>query len=304
MLKTLSNCFMESSDQQVIQNCCHSLCFLAHASHSRQDDALAVMRDVFGALQERFSELMEKKDKLDSDDESDDEIEESDIEKIDHSISLVLRRMAILSKRWPLVDLLDGDSKEDEIEIDKLCDQIFEFTKNELDRRQPVSSNDAMRLPSIWKKTSKSHEYVVDSTQACLDILLSTAGWTVRKVEAELDDHLDSDDDSSHASTVEDDEENPLIVVRRRIEVIISLCFEQFMLDIDNQSEDFRNFSHKIQTMGGRASGDLRTLFPRAWENSIHPLLRKAALVDDHTLVGGSVRYLRQQSKKVRYYLS
>jgi hypothetical protein len=293
---------MVSSDSVVLQNCCHSLSFLATADYARQDEAMAALRSIFGSLRERLGDLAEKKHKITSTDETDGSVKDQDareevsLEKIDHLISLILRRLAVLAKRWPLLDLLDeGDSDDDAVVVvDQLCDRVFRLTSYELKIRKPLKHDEEeVTVAKIWNESNVSHAYVVDTVQASLDILLSTAGWTLRKVTAELDSTTDGSDHY-------DGKENPLLVVRKRVDSILALCFEQYYEDPDIISPENRNFSDKVQEIAGRAAGDLRVLFPRAFKLSVHRILREAALVKDNHLVGGFVRFIRQQKEKVR----
>jgi cohesin complex subunit SA-1/2 len=307
VLKTLSDCFMMSSDHVVLQNCCHSLSFLATADHARQDEAMAELRSIFNSTRKRLSDLVEKKrhfsapNKDDNDDDDDEAMEdhqesdESSLEKVDYSISLLLRRLAVLAKRWPLLDLLGEGDNDDNATVDRLCAEILRLAKFELDIRKPFAEDDKNPIAKIWENGNTSHEYVADTIQASLDILLSTAAWTFRKVTAELESLPEGTDEN-------DGQANSLLVVRQRVDVILSLCFEQYYEDPDSLSPEHREFSDKVQEIAGRAAGDLRVLFPRALNNSVHRILREAALVDDSHLIGGFVRFIRQQRGKVRFY--
>lgn len=298
LLTTWSECFAESSDSEVLQNCCHSLSFLATADHTRHDDAVSVLHDVLASLRKRLEELAQKRSNVDktleeSDNEENEEDNEEESGKIDHSISLVLRRLAILSKRWPLADLFDeGDEDTDEV-VDKLCQRVFRVATDELEIRKPIMSGDKLEVPDIWKKANKTHKSATESVLAALDFLLSAAGWAMHKISAELKAS------PSEAKSRAKESSNVLVVMRQRVETLLSLCFEQFMEDENFASDEHREFSEKIQGAAGHFAGDLRMLFPRAMKECKDEILSEAALVDDSHLIGGYVRFIRQQEVKV-----
>jgi hypothetical protein len=267
---------------------------------------MAALRKIFASLRGRLAELLRAKEKLDahsgtqaadSDDMKDDGHmdEESSMEQIDHSLSLVTRRLAVLSKRWPLMDLLGkGDEEQEDLVIDKFCDRLFRLVTRELELRQTTHDDGSQGpSPDIWEKYVKSHAHVAETVQASLDVLLSTTAWIVRKTEANLE---------IKEQVAEDGDEKPnlLVVMRQRIDMIVSLCFEQYIEEQDKQTAEQKQFSEILQKAGGRVSGDLRMLFPRQWSNSFYPVLREAALVEDSHLIGGLVRYVRQHNEKVR----
>ena len=272
--------------------------FLATADHARRDEALTILRDIFSSLRKRLDDLVSKKAQLENEDESmdsdDDDDEETSAEKIDNSISLTLQRLAVLSKRWPLADLLEeGDEDAGDESVDKLCDKIFRLTTHELDIRKPFIEGEKLEIPPIWEKPSKAHKSVAEIVVSVLGILLSTTGWTVHKKVAELGPSSEGGDEGAG------EEPNVLLVMRKRVETVLSLCFEQFLEDENIVSEEHRDFSETVQEVAGSASGDLRTLFPRELQNSVHSVLRGVALLDDSHLIGGYARYLKMQEKKV-----
>ena len=280
---------MESSDTIVLQNCCHSLSFLATADHTRQDDALSILHQVLASLRKRLDELAKKR--AEDTETRKDDIEESG--KIDLSIGLVIHRIAVLSKRWPLADLIDeGDEDEDAI-VDKLCDQIFRVAGHELEIRKPIMEGDKFEIPGIWKVESKSHKPVAETVVAALEVLLSAAAWAVRKMVAELQDSSGEMHSRAKGGS------NILVEMRQRVDKLVALCFEQYVDDSSEVSEEHFEFSETVQIAAGRTAGDLRSLLPRAFKDSVHVVLREAALVDDNHLIGGYVRFFRQQEKKV-----
>ena len=297
MLTTWSECFMESSDIIVLQNCCHSLSFLAIADHTRHDEAASILHDVLASLRKRLEELDQKRAQVNEKDpeESDEEEEDPDggSGKIDSSISLVIRRIAVLSKRWPLADLIDdGDEDEDEV-VDKLCEKIFRMAKQELYIRKPITEADKVEIPDIWKKSNKSHKPVAETVVAALDVLLSATAWAVHKSAAELE--ASPAEVKIRAKGVA----NVLVVMQQRVNTLVSLCFEQYLEDSNVVSDEHLEFSQTVQQAAGNTGGDLRSLFSRALKMCVHPVLAEAALMDDNLLIGGYVRFIRQQEKKV-----
>ena len=292
---------MESSDEIVLQNCCHTLSFLATADHARHDEAMTKLHDILAALRKRLDELIAQKEEINAradesdSDQMDVDGEETSSENVDHLISVVVRRIATLSKRWPLADLLDERDEDEEEVADKLCDQIFQLVTKELDVRKPITEEEEkLEIPGIWKKPNNTHKYVAETVKAALDILLSNAAWAMRKKVAELDSLP-----SKLSAEAESDEPNVLVIKRQRVDTVLSLCFEQYLDEENIVSEDHRAFSEAVQEAAGRTAGDLRGLFPRAMVNSVHAVLREAALVDDSHLIGGHARFVKSHENKV-----
>lgn len=285
---------MEASDERILQNSCHALSFLATADHARRDEAMTVLQDMLASLRSRLDELTTQKAQIEEHtDQSDDEDEDETLDKVDVSISLVLRRLAVLSKRWPLADLLEDDEQAEEAMVDSLCESVFKLTTRELSIRKSFMDGEVWVVPEIWKVPNKSHKMAADIIVASMTILLSTAGWAIRKnlVESEA---------STASQKSRNDREglNPFVTMRERLETILSLCFEQF-IDGDGISDEHNLFADTVQEEAGRVSGDLRGLFPRDWRESIDPMLREAALVDDSHLIGGYVRFVHAHEEKV-----
>ena len=289
---------MESSDEEVFQNCCHALTFLATADHARHDEALTTLHDIFGSLCKRLDDLLSKKAQLEIEDEStesDEDDEKGSTEKIDNSISLTLQRLAVLSKRWPLVDLLqEAEEEAGEQSVGKLCDQIFQLANKELDIRKPFIEGEKLVIPPLWNMPSKSHKSAAEIVDSVLAILLSTTGWTVHKKVANL---------GSSSNEEVGEEPNAMLMMRKRLETILSLSFEQYLEDENVVSQEHRDFSETVQEVAGRVAADLRTLFPRDWQHSVNLKLRQVALIDDSHLIGGYARYLKAQEKKVLSYI-
>jgi hypothetical protein len=295
---------MESGETEVLQNCCHSMSFLAAEDYARRDDAMGKLRGIVSLLRGRLDELVSEKSRLgngeisDNEDMDEDEDHKSSAEGVHHAVSLCLRRLAVVSKRWPLVDLVeDMDEEEKKASIEALCEQVSGLVTHELEIRKPVTEGETTVIPRVWDTPGKSHEYVKTSVTAAMTILLTSTGWATREMEAALGaaSTKDGNDKLVHDAAA-------LVPMRDRMETVLALCFEQFLDGDREYSEDHVAFAAAVQEEAGCMAGDVRTLFPRAWSSSVHPCIRELALVDDSHLIGGYVRFVRSQENQVGYF--
>lgn len=261
-----------------------------------------------------------------SDASDDDEDEEMDSESNDaeYAISSCLRRLRILSKRCNLAELLDDNASEDDESVagtvGGLCDAVVTGMEKRLKERavkvekltEDADDDDEpnVEVPEIWKKSGDKsiHEVVSCSVKDSLSLLLGITAWKLSMAQKEEKMVAQDDEDIFMEQEDEGDETDKHGVVRHRdqLSAMLLLCFEQFLPDIADSSEEeliytkeHIAFADEVQAHACQITGDLRSLFFKEWTNSAHPLLREYALTDDQNLAGGLVRFLRSKEMEV-----
>ena len=278
LLDQLSSLFCNATDPKVLFNCCLTLTLLAKGDHTRSSEVLVVLKRDSASICEQLFGLLREKNSID---------DFTKIVDVELSISLSLRRLSLLSKRWSLSSLLvDGPNT-----VEKLCSAVSASVALDLSQRKLVSDEedeDSEELvPEIWETAPEElHEQVKDSIVAGLSFLLNTTAWSLKE---QLDRTGPDREDTK--STVQ---------MRDRLVKLTSLCFEMYIEDNDTYERHHRYFSRTIQVHASQIAGDLRTLFHKEWSNSSDVVLQSCALTDDSHLIGGCVRFLRSQEEKVR----
>jgi hypothetical protein len=306
LVANLSSIFQESTDPTTLSNCCRAIVALAKGEHSRSDDARLVLKEIAGNLRTRLLDLLEEKTKrAEHSDDSDDEDEMTQVD-MESSISLCLRRLCALSKRWSISGLLgDEDTGDDELET--ISKAVAVYIAAELKARQiiyhhPETQGDAdqVEVPKIWSTADDSvHSVVAESVSGGLGFLLTMTAWRLKEEIERIDDGF--------AEYEGKDIENHVVIrMRDRMRSLILLCYEQFIASSasDNFSSVHCEFAITVQEHALRISGDLRSMFPRKWLQARSPFLSACALTDDSTLIGAGVRFVRSQESRVSYRLS
>ena len=289
----LSTIFQESTDSETLNNCCLAIVTLAKGRHSRSDDALLVLKEIAGNLRSRLIDLLEEKAKrAENTDDIDDEDETTDVD-LESSISFCLRRLLILSKRWDML----GDEESGK-ELETTSKSVANYIVAELKARQvlyhrPETQGDGgqVEIPKIWSIADKSvHPVVADSVSAGLELILCLTAWR-------LNEEIKRIDNGSAENEGKEIENHVVIRMRDCMRTLIILCHEQFIANnfLDNVSEVHRAFSIAVQEHALRVSGDLRTLFPRKWQEAKSPFLSACALIDDSIMIAAGVRFVRSQ---------
>ena len=299
LVKNFSEIFLESTDPTVLSNCAVALTSLASGEHARISDAQLGLKKTVNALQNRLLELLEVKvGILDSTDEDKTEASPFDTE---HSIGLCLRRLDVLSKRVYIGKFLldSADTEQQDEVVENLFNTVAEYVAKELNSRKVVypeeeGEESSMEIPDIWNNgNERLPELVAEAVSEALSFLLCTTAWRLNSTIENLGTENDPSDKP---------EEHIVVRMRDQLVKLVYLCFEQFLESEDEGSftKEHIVFSQQVQKVAGRTAGDIRSLFPRAWESSESPLLRAFAFVEDGPVIGGFVRFLRSQDAEVR----
>ncbi len=314
----LSDLYLETSDDQVLENIASSLTFFAHGDHARKAEAQVQLKDMTSALTKRFLTLVtcetsenHPKSTITSKDstESQSSLVDGDNETSvaldnEHSLSTCLNRFRVLSKRCNLAALVEmaTDEGKEEMSIEKFCTSIGMMAKARLDARQigPDTGSAEPIIPATWTKANeKIHSLVANSVGEALSLLLSIIAWQTQiSIEHGV---LDTDDFEAVEGITEKATDHVVLRLRSDLVKLLQLCWEQCLegFDLGLFSEEHRRFADEVQQKACHISGDLRSLFPKEWVDSSSALLRSFALTDDGFLVGGSVRYLRSKEEEV-----
>jgi hypothetical protein len=294
LLGKVSELFLESTDSSVLSNCGLVLTSFAKSNHARTGEALLRLKEIAGSLRDRLLALFKDKLKLREGMDVDDE--DASPRDIEHSISLSLRRLGLLSKRWDVAELL-GDEDESDILIEQLCDPIGVDIAKELDARKAFRDGDKyVPVSEIWKSAdSRVHAHVAETVKEALFFLLLCVGWRLKK-------ELTLIDDPQHG-TATDMKNHIVLCMRERLLRLTVLCFEQFLEEAhaESCSGEQLEFSTAVQECALAVRSDLLNLFPNDWNNAASPFLRACALESEIGMDGGSVRFLRNQMEKVSF---
>lgn len=307
LIDTISEIFLESTESSVLEKCILTLTALSSREHSRSGDVLLRLKKIARSLQDRLLELLlakstSSKKKKDRKKVSKDGT--SSIADIEKSICLCLRRLQTMSKRLCIVDLL-VDEKEDASEIDKITEDFFinvsEYVAKELNSRKIIQTEDEdgndtiAETPKIWHELDDHvHKTVAKSIDEAISCLLTVLAWRLQKEIESLGKEDSMDDDYG---------EHIILRMRDRLIKLLSLCFEQYLDAEDkNYAAVHIEFAQHVQMLACRTAGDVRTLFPKAWQKCSSPLLAACALTEDDSLIGGTVRFLQSQERKVWFF--
>lgn len=292
LVKNLSDIYLESSDEYVLQNVALALSSLSQGGHTRSADASLQLQRIASTLSERLIELLAESgnkgasskktskkssrksskrkrgsdDSLSSDDsDDDDELDSNDVE---YSISSCLRRLRVLSKRCNLTELLDDAAADEDASantVSDLCGAVVTGIEKRLkDRAVKVEQEEDgdeddepnVSIPEIWTEGDKAtHDVVASSVEDALSLLLSITAWKLSMAEAE--DNLVLQDDDIAMEDEEDgdgDDSDKYGVVRHRDQLfaLLVLCFEQFLPPVANTSEDEPLYSNEHVTFADR----------------------------------------------------
>ena len=305
LCENLSSIFLESTDPTTLGNCLFAIVSLAAGDHSRSDEALVVLKDLANTLRDRLGELFEEHARLakksaddeESDNDDDDEPSAADVAS---SIHQCLRRLCVLAKRWPLTDLLTGDNNDKKLE--SLSESVHTFMVNELRSRIIVSEQAetqdtaaTLNIPAVWQQKDNVHVDISGSIAEGMQLLLVLAAWRLSEeivnIEAEGEDYS------------EEQLTNHIVVrLRDRLKTVICLCYEHFVSEssMEYLSKPILDFSYSVQSNALKASADLRSLLLKKWLKAESKFLQACALSDDSVLIGAGVRFVHQQSQRLR----
>jgi hypothetical protein len=287
LLSCLVDLMLDSTDPMVMRNCASSLNSMATGNHARKDDVLVHLKELVSSLFERLRAILGDKEKKRSTQSENDEAM-SDPLGTEISLCLVLRRLAVLVKQVDVAELLHSD---DVAAMDsdalKIFSQLMNVIKDELSVRQwQNQSVETEATPGLWEdKNKKLNSLVFGTIAEGIQLMLTMTAWRLRR---EIDGVKDSPKPvGDHSEAVRD--------MRDGLVRICALCLDQDVEGMVLQgsvSDEQVKFTLAVQEAAGSAAGDIRSLFPRAWEQAASPLLRYLAFTEESVLIGGCIRFL------------
>lgn len=295
---------MDSADPAILKNVCLSISCLVVDDHSRSNDALLVLKKFAVDLRARLIDLLRTKSEFakGNDERHHNQSTATDAE-LESSISLCLRRLCILSKRWSITRLL-GKGDSGDADLDEICAIVSNYLEEALKERQSIDhspeaqfDSNRMETAKIWSTVdSNVHAVMAESVSEGLNLILAMTAWRLN-AEIELIDQGKVDYDAA------DIQNHAVIRLRDRLLNLIVNCHEHFIEPciLHNLTEVQKQFALAVQQHALRVSGDLRSLFPRKWRDSISPFLVACSLADDSILTGPTVRFVRSQTKRVSF---
>jgi hypothetical protein len=262
LIKNLSDIYLESSDEFVLQNIALSLLTISKGGHTRAADARLQLQRVASTLVGRLIELLaESKDQgagskrksstkrkkspkrkrrsddslsSDASDEDEDELE-SESSDTEYAIRSCLRRLCVLSKRCNLSELLDDSASEEDSAVGTvgdLCHAVVTGIEKRLKERavkveQEGDDEDdepSVIVPEIWKTGDQSkHDVVAGSVKDSLSLLLSITAWKLSMAQKENNIVLQEDDDIVMEEEQDGDEADEYGVVGHRDQLFAML---------------------------------------------------------------------------------
>jgi hypothetical protein len=331
LVKTLCQLYIDSTDEQVLQNIAQTLSQWVEGDHTRVSEVKINIKRLSGALQDRLMELFRESD---PDNEGDREkksprrnrskksdgstIGESSMfsssQEVDteHSISLLMLRWKTLLMECKATYLFEkADEDEDEDEIEGLFFAISEATgkrlSDRMSRHDREVEDDAATIattPTIWKDDDPDiHEAVSQTINRALRVLLVIVSQELLEtLESRKDFETSGNDDDIDMNV---DEHNfPVLKMRDNLLRVLGLCFDQHLPEVDGveYSGEQQEFATSVQDGAGKVTSDLRTLFPSDWSNGSDPVRRALALTGGQnleTLLAGFVRWFQSRQESM-----
>lgn len=329
LIKNLSEVYMHSGNEIVLQNVAESFALLTRGDHVRAQDAQAQLQKLGTELSERLIQLFssdeEEKPKAkdrarkkkgrretsqasDSEGEDGEEESPSPLQEKEFAISTCLKRLCTLSKRVDLSEILQSDDETEDDLMGNLRDAIVAGITDRLESRQVIFPNEEGKdpvVPDIWNTVDEqTHATFADSVRDSLSFLLVSIAWSLQAAQ-ESDPAASADLDESMEEEDEDETENHPIAERRdQLVKLITVCFQQFIHEEYEEDEVFTeilmDFSDIVQTAALQVTADIRQLLPKEWSDAASPLLRACALTEDSLLIAASLRYLKSRVLDLR----
>jgi len=331
LIKTLCQLYIDSTDEQVLQNIAQTLSHWVEGDHTRVSEVKINMKRLSGALQERLMELFRE-----SDPENEEEQEKksqrrkkrnkSDTSTIggssmfstsqeadtEHSISLLMLRWKILlmqCKSKFLFEKANEDEDEDEIEglfytISEAMGKRLTDRMSKYDREAKDDATTIVTTPTIWKDDDPDiHEAVSLTIDKALRVLLVIVSQELLETQERRQEFETSEHNGNNNMDMDVDEDDfPVLKMRDNLVRVLGLCFDQHLPKIEDveYTSEQHEFSASVQDGAGKATSDLRTLFPSDWSNATDPVRRALALTsgeDFENLISGFVRWFQSREE-------
>lgn len=311
VLKSLCQLYLQSNDKETLQNISSTLSQWVEGDHTRVSEVKMQMKRLSRGLVDRLMDLFREsdpesakgRDKMRRSSKSKKETKDVDMfsaspeVETEHAIASQMLRLKILLMVCQATHLFEDTSDEDEeSELDGLFKTISEAMGQRLKERKKIIGEEdtgtTASASSIWNDADPDlHEATAKSIDVSLQVLLLIV---TQELAATLEARQDSEED------VDDVDASSLLVVRHRniLVKLLMMCFEQYIDEGTECSDDQRTFSHKVQSSAGQITSDLRSLFPHDFAEAVDPVRRAMSLqggADQSILLGGFSRWFQNQ---------
>lgn len=337
--KNLLDIYLQTTDEEVLQNTACSMKYLCKGDHARASEARSMMQNCLSELQTRIVNNLPREKKKENnivdDPTSAERKNESEVETIpgdddsleerskemdrEHTLYINLKRLRVLVKRFDIASDSDDDAEDDDdgedgkhqSKTDLLFNSIADGLESILSTRKADSDteNDAEKSSdSTWiKADEKSVNVASDIIHEGMNVLLGMLAWKVLRTEGEVD-FSNGDERDDEPPTEEDGSlvvisEHVVLDFRDRMVSLVEMCFDQYISDSDEKVylASRLTWSENVQYTATLIASDLRTLFPKEWTHCVSPHLRALTLMNsDKFMMGGSVRYFRTKENDLR----
>jgi hypothetical protein len=307
-LKSLCQHYLDSTDDETLQNIAFTLSQWVEGDHTRVSEVKMQMKRLAHGLVDRLMNLFRESDpestvrkrksprKQRQSGEGIDMFSASPEVETEATIVALMMRLKILLMECRASFLFEDSFEEDEeSELDGLFKTISEAMGQRLMERKNVDGTAASN--SIWNEADPNlHEEVAKSLDLSLRVLLLI-------ISQELADTLEerSKFEASVVSEEELDVDVPRLIVLRHRDNLVKLliiCFDQYIENDSSCTDDQRIFSQKVQASAGQVTSDLRSLFPYDVAEAVDPVRRALSLEeapDQSVLLGGFARWFQKQ---------
>ncbi len=328
LVKTLCQLYIDSTDEQTLQNIALTLSQWVEGDHTRLSEVKINLKRLSGALQDRLMKLFRESDPMETasqkskkssrsrrssgQKDGDSTVGDSTMfsaspeADAEHSISLLMLRWNILLMQCQPKDLFekaDGDEEEDEIE--GLFLTISEAMGKRLSERMPVREGDedasAITRKPVWKELDPEvHEEVAITVQRALKAMLLIVSWELNDTLEERKEFETSEQEENKDDMEIDEYNYPVLKLRDNLVKLLGLCFDQHLPDIEGveYTNEQHEFAYSVQASAGQIASDLRTLFPFDWSRAKDPVRKALALTngEDFTFVlSGFARWFQSR---------
>merc|ERR1712238_429009 len=208
-----------------------------------------------------------------------------------------------------LFEKANEDEDEDEIEglfytISEAMGKRLTDRMSKYDREAKDDATTIVTTPTIWKDDDPDiHEAVSLTIDKALRVLLVIVSQELLETQERRQEFETSEHNGNNNMDIDVDEDDfPVLKMRDNLVRVLGLCFDQHLPKIEGveYTSEQHEFAASVQDGAGKATSDLRTLFPSDWSNATDPVRKALALTsgqDFENLISGFVRWFQSREE-------
>merc|ERR1712238_283431 len=208
-----------------------------------------------------------------------------------------------------LFEKANEDEDEDEIEglfytISEAMGKRLTDRMSKYDREAKDDATTIVTTPTIWKDDDPDiHEAVSLTIDKALRVLLVIVSQELLETQNRRQEFETSEHNGNNNMDIDVDEDDfPVLKMRDNLVRVLGLCFDQHLPKIEGveYTSEQHEFAASVQDGAGKATSDLRTLFPSDWSNATDPVRKALALTsgqDFENLISGFVRWFQSREE-------